>query len=604
MCGIAGLVLKHGRIDPTALHAAAERLSHRGPDGHGFHAEDNVGLVHTRLSIIDLAGGRQPLLSDDGQLALVANGEIYNFVELRAELEAEGQRFATHSDCETILHAYALDPAAFVERLHGMFAFALHDRTRGRVVLARDRLGIKPLYYAVLPDRIAFASELKALLPLLGQAPEIHPEAFAQFLQGQFSSGEATILRQVRRVLPGEIVTIDVDLSLTRRRYWSPLHVQTRDLDYPAAAEAFDALFHQVMREHIRSDVPFGLFLSGGLDSAILLAMLNRVGAAPVRTYSVGYQDVAMQDELSAADWIAERLGSEHTPLRLDRATVFGHLVRSVWAADDLMRDYASLPTAILAERAGQELKVVFSGEGGDEGFAGYGRYRADPLRFFKNLLAPGSGGFKTRGQWSARWSRRLFGAELAAAHRAFRAPVIAAWRETPKAWSYCQRAQYTDLVTALPDNLLVKADRMLMGFGVEGRVPFLDHRVVEFGLSLPDALKIQGHTGKHFLRRWAEGLLPPEHIARKKRGFHVPVGEWLRGEFLDRLEHKLAANRAVRAWFKAEALPDLFAVQRRHGGASREIFCLMQFAIWHRLFIEQPGLTPTAAEDPLDWIS
>lgn len=605
MCGIAGVVVKDGHIDRESLHAAAERLSHRGPDGFGFFTEGNVGLAHTRLSIIDLAGGRQPIVGGDGEYAVVANGEIYNFVELRGELEAAGRSFATHSDSETILHGYALDPEGYIERLHGMFAFALYDRARRRVVLARDRLGIKPLYYAVLPDRVVFASEIKALLPLLGKSPEINPGALAQFLQNQFSTGEETILKQVRRVLPGETLVIEADLSVARRRYWTPLHVVTRDIGFDEAAEEFGALFHRVMLEHIRSDVPYGLFLSGGLDSAVLLAMLDRVRDQPIRTYSVGYRDVEMSDELSDAERIALHFHAEHTPLRLDRQDVFGHLVRSIWAADDLMRDYASLPTSILAERAGKQLKVVFTGEGGDEVFAGYGRYRAGPLaRFFKNLRAPGSGGFRTRGQLHGKWSRRLLGSELAAAGRAFREPIVAAWKETPASWSYTQRAQYTDIATALPDNLLVKADRMLMSFGMEGRVPFLDHRIVEFGLSLPDRLKIDGQAGKHFLRRWAERLLPRDHIYRKKRGFAVPVGEWLKGEWLDRLERKLESNPAIDAWFDPRALPDLFALQRNKGSVSREIFCLMQFAIWHRLFIEQPGTRPSSDENPLEWIT
>lgn len=604
MCGIAGLILKTTQADKHLLTTAADRLSHRGPDGHGIYAEDNVGLVHTRLSIIDLAGGAQPLYANDSQLALVANGEIYNFIELRAVQEAAGRRFATHSDCETILHGYALNPNHWVEPLHGMFAFALYDRARKQLFLGRDRLGIKPLYYAVLPDRVAFASEIKALLPLLGQTPDIHPAALAQFLENQCASGETTIFKQVRRVLPGEVIRIDADLNLTRHRYWSPLTVAPRAIRYEDAAEEFTALFRQVMTEHMRSDVPFGLFLSGGIDSAILLAMLTQLRDEPIRTYSVGYHDADLHDELPDAERIAGLFPTEHRSLRLDRAAIFGHLVHTVWAADDLMRDYASLPTSILAQEAGRDLKVVFSGEGGDEAFAGYGRYREHPaLRFLKNLRAPGSDGFRTRGHWQPRWSRRLFGPELGQVRRAFREPIVAAFRETPKAWSHLQRCQYADLVTALPDNLLVKADRMLMGFGVEGRVPFLDHRLVEFGLSLPDSLKTDGRVGKHFLRRWAEDKLPRDHLYRKKRGFHVPVGEWLQGDFLDRLETRLIANRALRDWFDVRHLPALFAAQRAKGQGSREIFGLMQFAIWHRLFIEQPGLRPTADENPLDWI-
>jgi asparagine synthase (glutamine-hydrolysing) len=605
MCGIGGIIWREGRLSQELLKPMAQRLSHRGPDGNGSFIDGGVGLVHTRLSIIDLSGGQQPILSEDGRLAVIANGEIYNFLELRAELEARGRRFTTHSDSETILHAYAVDPENFVQRLHGMFAFALYDQTRQVLTIARDRLGIKPLFYAALPDRFVFASELKAILPLLPDAPQINPGAFLQFLQSQFSTGEETILRQITRLAPAELITIDLNLRVKRRKYWDPLQVEPRELSYAEAVEEFEPLFEQVMREHMRADVPYGLFLSGGNDSAVLLAMLDRYQELPIRAFSVGYAGVQMADELSDAKRIARRFRTEHTSVRLTRAEVFGRLPHSIWAADELMRDYASLPTALLAERAGRELKVVFTGEGGDEVFAGYGRYRMSVgERFVKNLLAPGSGGFRTQGQWHWRWVRRLFGAELAAAGDAFRAPYLAAWQRPPRSWSDLQRSQYTDMVTALPDNLLVKTDRMLMSFALEGRVPFLDHRIVEFGLSLPDRLKVHGRQGKIFLRRWAERYLPREQLYQSKRGFHVPVGEWLQGELLDRLEQKLKASRALSGWFVTRRLPELFTAQRRQGKTGRLIWCLLQFAIWHRLFIEQPGVRPGLDEDPLDWIS
>jgi asparagine synthase (glutamine-hydrolysing) len=236
--------------------------------------------------------------------------------------------------------------------------------------------------------------------------------------------------------------------------------------------------------------------------------------------------------------------------------------------------------------------------------FAGYGRYRP-PLaeRLLKSLLHPGSGGFRTRGQWAGRWTRRLMGPALRAVAEADRAPVLHAWHETPRHWSDMQRRQYTDLITALPDNLLVKTDRLLMGFGLEGRVPFLDHRLVEFGLSLPDTLKVQGHQGKWLVRRWAEPKLPPGHLERPKRGFHVPVGDWLRGDLAAEVGRRLARNPGVRDWFEVSAIPDLVAARQAGRSGGRELFGLMQFAIWHRLFIDQPGLKPAPDEDPLDWI-
>jgi asparagine synthase (glutamine-hydrolysing) len=588
------------------LEPMAERLAHRGPDGTGFFVQGAFGLAHTRLSIIDLEGGQQPILTDDGNAAVVANGEIYNHIELRNELEQQERVFSTHSDSECILHAYALDPRDFVSRLNGMFAFAVVDRERRRITLGRDRMGIKPLFYALLPDRLVFASEMKAILPLLPRSQEVNPRALSQYLHTRCNTGEETIFSDIRRVRPGELIEIDENLSVTRRRYWTPLGVTTEIRDQDEAEEAFDTLMEQVMKEHVRSDVPYGLFLSGGNDSAIMLAMLSRVQEQPVRTISVGYKDAALRDELREAGQIAAEFGSRHTALRLDREALFHRIPHHIWAADDLMRDAASLATSALSEAAGRELKVVFSGEGGDETFGGYTRYRQPRLLFaLRNLMSPGSGGFRTRSAWWRRKSRSTFGPKLSGLKQAFREPYREAWRETPVSWSHLQRCQYTDMVTDLADGLLVKVDRMMMGFSVEGRVPFLDHRIVEFGLGLPDNLKIQPGQPKAFLRHWAERYLPRDHLYRKKRGFVVPMREWLSGQVLDDLEHKLLRNAAIREWFDVDRLPALFEVQRNNGRAAREVFCLAQFAIWHRLFIEEGGHNkPTVAENPLDWIS
>lgn len=603
MCGIAGCIMRHGEPERRALDQAVRLLRHRGPDDSGVHLAGPVGLAHTRLSIIDLAGGHQPIASVDGRYALVANGEVYNHVELREALEGEGCRFQTRSDSETILHAWDRHGVDGVRRLNGMFAFALHDRTAGTLVLGRDRLGIKPLFYAELPDRLVFASELKALLPLLPAAPAIRPEGLLQFLQNQFASGPETVFAGIRSLSPGECLRVDASLNTSRQRYWSALDVRARAIGEQEALEELGPLMQQVMREHMRSDVPFGLFLSGGVDSAVLLALLSERMDTPLHTYSVGFADARMQDELSAATRIAARFGSRHTELRLDRAQILGRLVHSTWAADDLMRDYASLPTSLLSERAARDLKVVFSGEGGDESFAGYRRYRPNLEARLKALLHPGSGGFRTRGHWRGARARRVFGPALKAAAGARRAPFVAAWQAAPRDWSYVQKAQYTDLTTALPDNLLVKADRMMMGFGLEGRVPFVDHRVVEFGLSLPDGLKLRGGQGKWLLKRWAERHLPEAHLYGPKRGFHVPIGEWLQGDLLRGLRQKLPANPAIRAWFDPGGVRRLIEAHTAHGRAAREIWCLLQFAVWHRLFVERPGSEPAPHEDPLDWV-
>jgi asparagine synthase (glutamine-hydrolysing) len=601
MCGIAGVLLRRGCADEGALRRMAGALAHRGPDDLGVHVAGPLGLLQTRLSIIDLEHGHQPMA--DGPLTLAANGEIYNFIELRRALEARGRRFTTKSDSETILHAYALDGLNALASLNGMFAFALYDARRGELLLGRDRLGIKPLYYAQLPDRFLFASELKALLAVWPGEPALDPGALVQYLQHRFNTGERSLVRGIHRLPPGVALVVDAELKLHERRYWSLLDVPSRQLHFEQAAEEFEPLFRQVMLEHLRADVPYGLFLSSGVDSGVLLAMMSELTGQPVRTFSIGYRDAGISGELPDATAIARRFGAEHTEIVLDRDAAFRRLPHTIWATDDLLHDYACLPTSFLAERAARDLKVILTGEGGDEVFAGYGRYRRTlPQRWLKNLMAPGSGGFRTRGQWTSGWIRRVFGAELKATAAAHRAPFIAAWQAAPNAWSDVTRCQFTDLCTWLPDDLLVKADRVLMGFGLEGRVPFLDHRVVEFGLGLSDALKVGGRQGKLFLKRWAERRIPPEHLWRRKRGFYVPIRQWLRGEFLDGLAARLPEHPVIQRWFRPEGVATLVREQRRGGNTGRAIWGLMQLAIWHRIFIE--GHVPSRDEDPLAWIA
>ena len=605
MCGLAGYLCRGAAAEASGLERMAQRLAHRGPDDQGRHLDGPLGLAQTRLSIIGLDSGHQPMVSADGHLVLAANGEIYNYIELQAELRAAGRRFQTGSDSETLLHAYAVYGLDFLSRLRGMYAFALWDGATRQLILARDRLGIKPLFYARLPDRIAFASEIKALLPVLPTAPEVAPRALRQFLQHQFSSGRETPIAGIVRVLPGEALIINDRLRIRPWRYWSLRTCAPRRLGAEQAEAELDVLLREAMREHQRSDVPFGLFLSGGMDSAVLAALLAEHGGGGLRAWSVGYGFGSTASELAEAGQIAAHFGLDHTPLELGPAEVFARLPHSIWAADDLMRDYACLPTSILAETAARERKVVFSGEGGDEVFAGYRRYRPGfPERWFKRVAVPGSGGFRTRGQWPGSWIRRLFGPELIALAAVDRAPFRQAWSETPASWSDLARRQYTDLVTALPDNLMVKTDRMLMGFGLEGRVPFLDHRIVEFGLSLPDELKVRGRQGKWLLRQWAEWRLPPGYLQRPKRGFHVPVGDWLRDGQARRLATRLPRNRGIRTWFRAAAVAELAAAVAAGQRLSRPLWGLMQFAIWHRLFIESPGLPPSPNEDPLDWVA
>jgi len=470
-------------------------------------------------------------------------------------------------------------------------------------VLARDRLGIKPLFIQADAKGVRFASEIKALLALSERAPAASPDGLGQYFEYQCATARTTAFAGVERLLPGEMVVVADGAVARRATYWSAAPVRPRAIDEADAFTEFDDLMADVMREHMRSDVPWGLFLSGGVDSSILLALLTRYAERPVRTFSVGFAGTRITDELPLATALAERFGSRHTEIRPTRTDLLEVMPHTVWAADELMRDYANLPTALLAEHAAEEVKVVFSGEGGDEVFGGYGRYRAPwPERTLKAMLAPGSGGFRTRGTFRGD-ARRVFGSALRKGARHARRPIVEAWRAAPADWTPFARMQYVDLVTALPDNLLVKADRMLMAAGVEGRVPFLDHRVVEFGLALPDALKADAGGGKRFLKRWAEQYVPNDHLYARKRGFHVPIAQWLDADYLARMRRVLPATAAIEAWCEPAGVRALIERFGSDSRANRMVWALLQFAVWHRMFIEGPGAEPPRRIDPLDYL-
>ncbi len=602
MCGIAGVYLRDGLVQQERLQKVAAVLRHRGPDGVGTYIDENVGLVHARLAIIDLLSGQQPLHNADKTLWLVANGEIYNYIELRRDLEAKGYTFLTHSDCEPLLYAYQEYGLDFLHHVEGMFAFALYDKVREQLILARDRLGIKPLFISITQEGVYFGSELKALFRLIGQTPELNPAGLAQYLQNGFNTGKTTLCAGIERVLPGEALCIGRNGVSRRWQYWSLLDVKPLDITFADASQEFDSLMERVMQQHIRSDVPFGLFLSGGIDSSILLSLLSRYTDQPLRTYSVGFPTSSVSNELGTAQEVAAVYRTHHTALELDQHSVFSRTGHAVWAADELMSDDANLPVSILAERAACDLKVVFSGEGGDEVFAGYGRYRRSRLqRWLKELLMPGSGGFRTTPVFNRALQCELFSQKLLAVAPTWRQPFVEHWQETPSDWTDLQRMQYVDIKTWLPDDLLVKADRMMMAWGIEGRVPFLDHRVVEFGLALPDHLKVEGRTGKVFLRRWAERVLKKQdHLWRRKSGFTVPIRGCLDDATLEKLRRLLPAQAAIHEWLTPKGVNQLIERQRRQGDATQHLWRILQFAVWHRLFIEGDGIMPNASENPL----
>ncbi|MBW6397183.1 asparagine synthase (glutamine-hydrolyzing) [Roseomonas sp. HJA6] len=570
MCGIAGLALKPGaRPDPSVLDAMTRALAHRGPDGHGHHVQGNVALSHTRLAIIDLVTGDQPLHA--GPASLVGNGEVYNYRELRTD---NVLACATGSDCEPPLHLFRRDGAAFAESLRGMYALAIHDRASRQVVLARDPFGIKPLYLAETEHGIAFASEAQALIAAGLVTPRLRETALHELLQLQFTTGAETIFEGISRLLPGETVVIADGCIVERHRRTAlpeggPETITERD-----ALARLDAALEQSVDLHQRSDVPYGMFLSGGTDSAVVLAMMARLNDRPVLAFTAGFDVASAADERDAAARAAAAAGAKHVTITVNRDDVFRHLPEIVACMDDPAADYAIIPTWFLARRAVQEVKVVLSGEGGDEIFGGYGRYRS--------AMKP----------W---W----LGGKAMRAHGAFdRLDVLRTppryWRDGIEAASAAaatpgrtrlQAAQALDVADWLPNDLLTKLDRCLMAHAVEGRTPFLDTGIAAAAFRLPDAMKVRDGQGKWILRQWLAQHFPASEPFRKKQGFTVPVGAWI-ADAADRLAPLVAAQPGVAAIAKPDRILPLFraAASKREGFAA---WHLLFHALWHRRHVE-----------------
>ncbi len=578
MCGIAGVMTADDATPPAAvLQAMSAALAHRGPDGNGHYRAGNVGMVQTRLAIIDLATGDQPLY-EPGGAALMANGEIYNYIELRADLA--GTVFSTGSDCELPLHLYRRHGLDFTARLRGMYAIALHDPAAGRLVLARDPFGIKPLYYVETAAGFAFASEPQALIAGGLVPAQLVRQVRNELLQLQFTTGRETIFAGIQRVLPGETVVVARGRVVERRRYEALAGAAPRPREESQALQEFDGIFADSVLLHQRSDVPYGMFLSGGVDSSAVLAMMARLNERPVKAFTVGFTTGNVADERAQARAVAQSLGAEHIEVEFREADFWRLLPEIARAMDDPAADYAVLPTyklAAVARAAG--LKVILSGEGGDELFAGYGRYRSVMRPWWGGgKLLRGRGNFDKLGILRgdlAGWRDGIAAAELHSATRGR---------------TRLQIAQATDCADWLPNDLLGKLDRCLMAHGVEGRTPFLDPMVADFAFGLPDDLKVRHGTGKWLLRRWLAEHLPAAEPMAKKRGFTVPVGDWIarRGAQLGPLVARQAGLREI---CLPHAVEKLFreAAGRRTGFAA---WTLLFYALWHRQHIERlpPG--------------
>ncbi len=571
MCGIGGVMTADGQPpDPLTLDRLTTALAHRGPDGQGRLVEGDVGMVHTRLAIIDLETGDQPLRSANARTTLIANAEIYNHVELRAEMA--NVPFATGSDCEPPLHLYRQRGIGFTEALRGMYAIAIHDPARGRLVLARDPFGIKPLYYAETAAGFVFASEPQALIAAGVVAPRLAGGPRDELLHLRFTTGAETAFEGIRRLLPGETVEVAAGRVVARHRRQALPEGDEGTADPEQALARLGTVFAESVAMHQRSDVPYAMFLSGGIDSTAVLAMMARLNDQPVRAYTAGFEGTAVHDERQQARAVAGALGAEHVEVSVTEDDFWRELPAIAQALDDPTADYASLPSFMLARRARADgLKVILTGEGGDELFAGYGRYRAAlrprwlggrPLR--ARGAFDGLGVLRHGDDWRHGFEE--------AADRAAR-----------PGRSRLQEAQATDCADWLPNDLLTKLDRCLMAHGVEGRVPFLDPAVAAFAFPLADRLKVRGGRGKWILRRWLRSVLPEARAFDRKWGFTVPVGEWI-GRRGARLGPLVARQAGVAEACLPERAAALFlSADRRPAQAA---WILLFFALWHQVHI------------------
>ncbi len=552
--------------DAGVLQRLVDSLQHRGPDGDGAYTARNVALGQTRLAIIDLETGTQPLYEPGGAV-LVANGEIYNYVELRAQMD--GEAFATRSDCEPPLHLYRKYGLDFVDHLRGMYAIALYDPIEGQLVLARDPFGIKPLYYAQTDRGFAFASEPQALIDSGMVTPQVNPTALSELLQLQFTTGAETVFESITRVLPGESVVVRDGRVVARRRRTVLPSEGPADWNEETALELLDTALRNSVEVHQRSDVPYGMFLSGGVDSSALLALMAELNSQPVQAFTAGFVGTSVPDEREHARELARITGAEMTELAIDADMFWRDLPKIAAAMDDPTADYAMVPTYFLAQAVkAAGLKVVLTGEGGDELFAGYGRYRSAMRPWWR-----GGRGMRARGVFD--------GLSVLRDPPTGWRDGIAAAEQTADTGTYSrlQSAQAADCADWLPNDLLIKVDRCLMSHGVEGRTPFLDPEVAAVAFRLPDHLKVSDGRGKWLLRKWLEGVLPEARPFERKRGFSVPVAEWMEASALE-IGPLVAHQPGVLEMCEPRAVESLFAKKGKRPGFAAWV--LLYYALWH----------------------
>jgi asparagine synthase (glutamine-hydrolysing) len=626
MCGICGKYSPEG-VHPEEVDRMLDTIVHRGPDDSGCYVRGRIGLGNRRLSIIDLQSGKQPISNEDGTVWIVYNGEMYNYPQLRRELESKGHTFRTNSDTEAIVHLYEDMGERCVERLSGMFAFALWDEKQQKLLLARDRIGQKPLFYSQDGGDFLFGSEIKAILALQPRTPEMDPLAMHDYLSLRFISPPRTIFRHIQKLPPAHTLVYQ-NGEITLRRYWQLSFREKLTLSEPEILEALRDMLKHTVDSHMLSDVPVGAFLSGGLDSSMVVAVLARDLGLKPQTFSIGVAESDF-DETPYARMVAEQYGTRHTEERV-QADLINSLPKMIWHMDEPSDPIAACMFQA-ARLASRHVKVVLGGDGGDELFAGFDRYVGSryidmyslmPLALRKGLMGPmldrlpDSFTYKSMTQ-KLRWvhhlsmqssaaeqyaeatcffrftheeKQELYGDQLWMELRGMNSTAaITGPFNNAEADDLLDRMLYTDFVTRLPEHSLVLTDRMTMAHGLEARSPFLDHELVEFLAKVPGNIKVQNSQPKHLMRKLAKGYLPDSIIQRDKQGFMFPIAYWFRTDLFPFISNALTQSHFVKeGLFKKESIERLLGEHRsnRHDHHVR-LWMLLNLELWHQLYIE-----------------
>jgi asparagine synthase (glutamine-hydrolysing) len=623
MCGICGTT---GIADERLMRRMCEVLVHRGPDDIGFYIdkESRISLGVRRLSIIDLKGGHQPIHNEDKKIWIVFNGEIYNFVELREFLKKKGHSFYTRTDTETIVHLYEEYGEACVNALQGMFAFALWDEKEEKLFVARDRLGIKPLYYYERKGKLVIGSEIKAILEHPDVSREVNLEALDLYLTLQYVPSPLTMFSGIKKLPPGHCLVWKRG-KMKIKQYWDVAFLERKQrVDEEAAKEELKSKIEEAVRVRMRADVPVGVLLSGGIDSGAITGFATKLSHQPVKTFTVGFEASGDYNELKEARLISKRLNTDHHEIILNAPKTQELLPKLIWHLDEPLADQAAIPTYLVSRFARSKVKVVLTGEGGDEFFGGYPRYSWFKIaKMMQDKIPPGFRKFLLQviakssvGEEKKRYAQLLLG-EFSDAerhiswigsfsngnkeilygermkenlHSGVIEDLVSGYLEDGFEENLLHSLMYLDVKTWLVDDILTKVDKMSMATSLEARVPFLDHRLVEFVATLPASFKVRGLKTKFLLKRTLDGILPAEILNKRKHAFLVPTAEWFQNGMREFVREVLFSETTMnRGYFNSEYVKWLvnehFAGRR---DSNQEIWSLLCFELWHRLFIDK----------------